>query len=185
MAWTTPLTAVANAALTAAQWNASVRDNLNETAVGKATSGGQFFVSTAANTLAAYNTAHDQYDGGGTDTTNSTTYVALTGGAAVTVTTGTRAVVLNTSRMSHDTAGSRAWVTYAVSGATTIAASDSWAMPRDCETANRLSTQTYVSTHSDGTPGVLTSGSNTFTQNFRVTANIASFTNRRITVLPF
>jgi hypothetical protein len=29
MAWTTPLTAVANVALTAAQWNASVRDNLN------------------------------------------------------------------------------------------------------------------------------------------------------------
>jgi hypothetical protein len=28
MAWTTPLTAVANVALTAAQWNASVRDNL-------------------------------------------------------------------------------------------------------------------------------------------------------------
>jgi len=38
MAWFTPLAGVSTATLTAAQWNASVRDNLLETAPAKATS---------------------------------------------------------------------------------------------------------------------------------------------------
>ena len=52
MAWTTPLTAVSNTALTAAQWNASVRDNLLMTAPALATTTGRHFVSTGANTIA-------------------------------------------------------------------------------------------------------------------------------------
>ena len=38
MTWTAPMTAVAGAVYTAAQWNTSIRDNLNETAVAKALS---------------------------------------------------------------------------------------------------------------------------------------------------
>ena len=52
MVWSTPLTAVANTPLTAAQWNASVRDNFNETAPAKATVGGRIFASTGPNTIA-------------------------------------------------------------------------------------------------------------------------------------
>lgn len=172
---------MANAALTAAQWNASVRDNLNETAPGKATTSNQIFVSTAANTIAARTPDHDSYNGGGTDTTNSTTYTALTGGAAATMTTGTRATIFSTARVSHDVLGSRSFVSYAISGATTLAADDSWAAVRDCDGANRIVTSTYVSTHE----GSLTAGSNTFTQNFKVGSNIMSVANRRITVFPF
>lgn len=51
MAWTTPLTAVSGSILTAAQWNASVRDNLNETAPAKATTADRMFVTTGPNAL--------------------------------------------------------------------------------------------------------------------------------------
>jgi len=54
MPWTTPLTAVANVALTAAQWNASVRDNLNFLKTG------QLFVSkTADETITSSTTLQD------------------------------------------------------------------------------------------------------------------------------
>jgi hypothetical protein len=180
MAWTTPLTAVANTALTAAQWNASVRDNLNETAVAKATVSGGIFVATGSNSLAQRATNADTYTGGGTDTTNSTSYTGLTGGAAVAISTGTKAIVLSTARFSHDTVGARSYVSHAISGATTTAANDSWAALNDAHTANRILTFTQVSWWPS-----LTTGSNTFTHNFRVVSNLASFTWRQLVILPF
>jgi hypothetical protein len=180
MAWTVPLTAVPNTALTAAQWNASVRDNLNETAVAKATTAGGIFVATGANALAQRVTVLDTYTGGGTDTTNSTSYTGLTGGAAVAAATGTKACVLSTARVSHDTAGGRAYCSHSISGATTTAASDVWAFVHDAHTASRVLTQTQVSEWA-----TLTTGTNTFTHAFKVSANIASFVWRQLVILPF
>jgi hypothetical protein len=179
MAWSTPLTAVANAVLTAAQWNASVRDNLNETAVAKATTNGAFFVAAGTNSLAQVATNTDTYNGGGTDTTNSTSYTGLTGGAAVTLTTRNKATVFNTVRASHDTLGARHYWSHAVSGATTTAANDAWAGLNDAHTANRILTGSVVSHWPS-----LTSGSNTFTTFVRVVANTASYTWRSLTVIP-
>ena len=51
MAWTAPMTAVANAVFTAAQFNTHVRDNLLETAPAKATTTGGYFVATGTNTI--------------------------------------------------------------------------------------------------------------------------------------
>lgn len=51
MAWSAPITAVTNATLSAAQWNASVRDNLNETAPAKATVANRVIVTNGANTV--------------------------------------------------------------------------------------------------------------------------------------
>src|SRR6266568_2548959 len=92
MAWTTPLTAVANATLTAAQWNASVRDNLNMTAPALASAAGQIFASTAANTIAVRVPTGAYVSNLGTDA--STSYGDLTSaGPAVTVATGAKAIV--------------------------------------------------------------------------------------------
>jgi hypothetical protein len=180
MAFSTPLTAVANTPLTAAQWNASVRDNLNETAPAKATVSGGIFVATGAGAIAQRATNADTYTGGGTNDTNSTSYTGLTGGAAVAITTGTKAIVLSTFRFSHDTLGGRSYVSHAISGATTTAASDTWAALNDAHTINRILTCSQVSYWP-----TLTSGSNTFTHFFRVVSNIASFTWRQLVILPF
>lgn len=44
MAWTTPITFITDEILTASDLNASLRDNMNETAVAKATTPGSYFV---------------------------------------------------------------------------------------------------------------------------------------------
>ena len=185
MAWSTPLTAVANAALTAAQWNASVRDNLNETATAKFTTGGQYFVSTAANAGAARIAGQGFYNtGAGTDTTNSTSFTALTGGAAATATTGTSALVFIWARMFNNTAGGRSVMGFAVSGATTVAATDLRAV---AATSNAANEEYWVGGAFllDSTTASLTSGSNTFTNQMRVTTGTGTFAPRSIVVLPF
>ena len=94
MAWTTPVTAVSGALLTAAQWNASVRDNLLETAPAKATTSGRIFVSTGANAIAQREIKTEYLSASGT--TTSTSFVNLTGGGTgptVAVTTGVLALV--------------------------------------------------------------------------------------------
>lgn len=179
MAWTAPPTFVSGNALTAAQLNILTAD-LNETAVAKASAAGQIFVSTAANALAARTPAFSLYNGGGTDTTNSTSYTALTGGAAVTSTTGTTCLVHHAASLGNDTTGARSACTFAVTGASTVVADDSRAVLVDASGVSRVTKAglTYLMTG-------LTSGSNTFTQQFRVTGGIGAFVIRHIGTVPF
>jgi hypothetical protein len=178
MAWSTPLTAVSNAALTAAQWNASVRDNLLETAPAKATGAGQLFVSTAANAIAARTPS-------GTIiltavTTASTSYTDLaTVGPAVTVTTGTQAIVIVSGQLSNATAGQSALMSFDVSGASTVAASDNRALRVVSATASASLEASRVNILN------LTPGSNVFTCRYRANASgTASFDTRNILVIP-
>src|SRR3712207_4741779 len=102
MAWATPLTAVSNAILSAAQWNASVRDNLNETGPAKATTAGRILVTTGANGIAER--AVSSATVSTSQTTTSTSYTDLaTVGAAVAVTTGTQALALWNVQMASST----------------------------------------------------------------------------------
>lgn len=179
MAWTTPLTATANTALTASQWNASVRDNLNETAVAKATVQGSHFVGTAANAIAeripaaAFVTT--------SETTASTSYVDLaTVGPAITATTGAMAMVGLYTRQSNGTAGANVWTSMAVSGATTLAASDNFALSYDSPVTG--STVYHGTVHMQTG---LTPGSNTFTHKYRASSGTGTFNQRRLWVLPF
>lgn len=52
MAWVTPFTFTVNEVLTADSLNAMLRDNMNETAVAKATQANSYFTSTGVNALA-------------------------------------------------------------------------------------------------------------------------------------
>jgi hypothetical protein len=129
MAWTAPMTAVDNTIWTSSQWNTHVRDNLLETMAGKATTAGRWFVSTGANAIAERVITQASTTTSQTTTSASFTDLA-TVGPAVTVTTGTKAIVfwgaamsstwrMNTFYVPTLTAGSNTFtLKYATSAAT-------------------------------------------------------------------
>jgi hypothetical protein len=181
MAWTTPLTAVANAALTAAQWNASVRDNLLMTAPALATTAGAIFAATGTNTIAQR--IPDAAGQNGGETTTSTGYTStLSGGAgtagpSVTVTTGPKALIAFHCRQSTSVGGTNVWTSVGISGASSISASDNWAMSYDL-TGQHFFGLTYIEEN-------LTPGSNTLSMAYRVSGGTGTFASRRINVVPF
>lgn len=180
MAWTAPMTAVANTIFTAAQFNTNVRDNLNETAPAKAVNAGGYFVATGVNAIAERTAGHDLINA--SETTASTSFVDLaTPGPAVTKTTGTSAFVAVYGLVSIDTAGVSALMSFAVSGATAVTASDTRAVSfQPGSVAAARSLRASAVTLLDG----LTPGSNTFTAKYRVTGGTGTFNNRRLAVYP-
>lgn len=116
--------------------------------------------------------------------TGSTAFTATLGGTpgtnpSVTLATGTTALVSTSALCANSSAAGGAIISVAVSGATTLAASNDYAANYDNSTANYFITigHTFVITG-------LTAGTNTFTLNY--SNNSASFTatyqRRRITV---
>jgi len=177
MAWTAPMTAVANSAFTAAQFNTYVRDNLNCTAPAKATAASQIFVATGVNSIAARTITGHSVEAG--ESTTSTSFVDLTTtGPQVTVTTGPSALVFMTSRIANS-GGLSSYMGHAVSGATTIAAAATSALIADPGASN-LVRSTALSFRS----GDLTPGSNTFTAKYQVDGGTGTFAFRRIVVIP-
>lgn len=112
------------------------------------------------------------------ETTTSGSYTDLTtSGPAVTLTTGTKALVLITAQMTNTGgAATESYVSYAVSGATTIAASDTVAVI----SAVNASGQMRMCSASRPT---LTAGSNTFTMKYQVESGTGTFSNREIIVI--
>jgi hypothetical protein len=175
MAWSTPLTAVANAALTAAQWNASVRDNLLETAPAKASAAGQLFVSTGINTIAARVVAADLIATSETSTSTSYTNLATTG-PTVAATTSASAIVAIYANMSNPT--NPIWMSYGITGATTNAENDNRAIQLQAAGGQRVGATFFHS-------AILTPGSNTFTAKYRVsTSGTGTWSDRRLMVIP-
>ncbi len=178
MAWTAPITWVAQA-LTAALLNEQLRDNFNETAPGIASTAGRMIVTDAANSIveriptgAAVATA---------EVSSSTSFTDLaTAGPAVTVVTGTTALVTVTGNLQNDTAGGISFMGYAVSSATTIAAATGFSLGFE---SNAAGDQLYASwTH---LRTGLTAGSNVFTAKYSVSAGEGNWRHRFITVIPF
>ena len=111
-------------------------------------------------------------------TTTSTSYTGLATGQTVTITTGTKALVLLHARMTNSGSGNSARMSFAVSGATTMAADDDKAIFMTPYTASefiQFGGHVYVTG--------LTAGSNTFTAQFRVGAGTGTFVARYITVI--
>jgi hypothetical protein len=112
--------------------------------------------------------------------TSSTSYVGLTTAQVITMTTGTKALVI-LSGITSAALDRTPRASVAVSGATTIASSD----------ANSASTQVtltggYSFVFSNAIPLTLTAGSNTFTMQFRNdSATSASFLERCMTVIAY
>lgn len=179
MAWTTPITWVAGNTLTAQQMNQQVRDNLNETAPAKATVEGRIFVTDGANSIVER--IPDSAVVAGFEDTALTVYTdLLTVGPTVAVTTGTRAYVDVSCQVRNNTVDETSFMSYEVSGATSIAASDSHAFSVVHPVAG-ISDSASFGFLREG----LTAGSNTFTAKYRVAGGIGTFGTRRITVIPF
>lgn len=180
MAWTTPLTAVANATLTASQWNASVRDNLNMTAPALATAAGRFFASTGANAIAERVPSTAETNSSSTTTSTSYADLADLAGPSVTVTTGPTALVAISAVLTNDGTANTSYVSFEVSGATTLSASNFSAL-RYRPAAAGVNIQMGRARLMTG----LTAGSNTFSMRYQVDAGTGTFNARQIAVIPF
>ncbi len=169
------MTAVANTAFTAAQFNLYVRDNLNTTPAALATVAGRLFVSTGVNAIAERDIVESAP--GGSDTTASTTFTDLAGGAgpSVTITTGTQALVWLGCVMSNSGANGGA-MGFAVSGATTTAASTGAAYGFH-GAAGAAGTGVWFGRVT------LTAGTNTFTAKYLVSAGTGTFNVRHVGVM--
>jgi hypothetical protein len=143
-----------------------------------ATATGRIFVSTGANAIAER--VIDSTTVATSETTGSTSYANLaTNGPAVTVTTGALALVFMTAFQSNNTQNAISWFSCAVSGATTIAASDAWGAALQLYGTNAQFR--YTSTHLFET---LTPGSNTFTMQYKVvTASTGQWKDRELAVI--
>lgn len=112
------------------------------------------------------------------EATTSTAYTDLaTSGAAVTVTTGTKAFVMIGCLTQLVASGQNAYVSFAVSGATTLGASDKYCIMNQNTTLLQMGNGFIV----EG----LTAGSNTFTMKYRTKLNSSNgyFSNRIISVI--
>jgi len=115
-------------------------------------------------------------------TTTSTSYTDLaTSGPAVTVTTGTKALVIVSGKLRVTQEGT-AFMSYAVSGATTVAGADAVALQKQNDTTSGVEDFIRASSASLVT---LTAGSNTFTAKYRSSAGskTATFADREIFVI--
>jgi hypothetical protein len=179
MAWTAPMTAVAGATFTAAQFNQYVRDNLNETAVAKASAASQIFVSTGPNALAARVPSAASVATTQSSSTIGSYLDLTTPGPALTLTTGTIAIVMFSASMSNNSTNSATFTSVAVSGASSVAASDAWCLLFDGNAASNFSRGTGAHIFTG-----LTAGSNTFTMKYKVGSSTGNFSNREINVIP-
>jgi hypothetical protein len=115
-----------------------------------------------------------------TGTTTSTSYTASLGGTpgtnpSVTLRTGTAAVVVVSAFMQNGGAN-LASTSVAVSGATTLAASDDSALLISMGSLDTIQASSFIVLSS------LTGGTNTFTLNYRVSGTTGSFLRRGISV---
>lgn len=181
MAWTTPITASVNATFTAAQFNASVRDNLNETAPAKTTVAGSYMVGTAANAIAQRIPLQDIV--GTQSTTASTSYAALTtpasAGPSVTVTSGITALVIIGAQLSNATAAEYSIMGYVVTGATSVAATDTTGVGHTSSGTGRFVMASRVIFQG------VNAGSNQFTAQYKVSGSTGTFSQRSLAVFPY
>lgn len=183
MAWTAPVTWVANTVLTAAQLNQQLRDNISETAPAKATTAGSHFAVTAANTIAerqirtstvatsAQQTGITGYD------LLLTTGGNPSPGPAVTLTTGANALIWINARGLSSVSTGQALASFAVSGASTISESDGRAIIFPGTLSGRSGICVQLAT--------LTPGTNTFTMTYKTanSSHTATFQDRTIVVM--
>lgn len=178
MAWTVPMTWVAGNALTAAQLNVHLRDNLLETAPAKASASSQIFVAQSRYRLQARTPTAASVSTSETTVSGEWTDLA-TPGPSVTVRTGERAIILWSVRTSNTSAAGGNNVTYQLTGATERDPLFSTCLRFDGITAaNEMSYSQFdmVTT--------LTPGLNTFTLKYRRGSGTATFQQRQIAVWP-
>jgi hypothetical protein len=170
------------ATLTVAQMNI-IRDNLMSTAPAMATLPGQYFAATGVNAIVARRAVRTEVDVIGT--TTSTAYTpnltpvggGTTNGPVVTADSSSHGELHITSYVRNTDASDMALMSYVISGATTLVASDKRSLGSIYATY-----ATMVMRHSGLIPG-----SNTFTANYRTAAGgtTGQFDGRVLAFLPY
>ena len=160
MAWTTPATPALAQLVNATVWNPQVRDNLN------------FLAALATQGYADASV-----------TTTSTSYVTLSGGPTVSgvdLDPGQQVIVVATARCDNDahTATTGAKISYAISGAGTRAADDTYSAEATGSPQQVLLVDLYA---------VVNGGTYTFTMNYQRTgaSGTAAFIRRKLIVIPW
>ena len=180
MAWSAPMTAVANSTFTAAQFNQYVRDNLNETSPAKATAASGYFVGDGVNSITERFAVTDLELGIGE--TTATDYDDLDSpanvGPSVTLETGPAALII-VRCSSENSGGGSSRMAYEVSGATSLNPADN----RGVGFFGAAGGNINASDVSLWT--ALNPGTNTFTAKYRVSSGTGNFRSRRIIVMPF
>lgn len=171
------MTAVANTAFTAAQFNTHVRDNLLQTAPAKATGASGLIVTSGLNQVS------ERYIASGvttaSETTTSTSYTDLTTvGPSVTTTTGGIAIVLWAARLSNNTGGQLAYMSFDLAAAGFVA-QDTYSLIYQASAANAVGQMAQMHVIAGIPPGSIT-----VTAKYRAGANTASFANREVVVIP-
>lgn len=179
MAWTTPRTWIAGEILTAALLNLQLRDNFNELDVAKVTDTAQYCVATGANAVTTRTYAYSRIDTLQTLVSPGAYGDLATVGPAVTAVTGSKALIFFASGLDHNTANGDTKASYAVSGATTVGASDTWCIRRDGMPATNFVRLARHDLREDLTPGT-----NTFTMKYMGSAGTLSWDTRIIAVFP-
>lgn len=180
MSWTAPHTATASETLTAAIWNATVRDDLTETeAFNGSGNEGCHSITLAAHSVGEGITSSSVVTT--TENITATSYGNLaTFGPSVGVGTGTSALVFMSAEVSNSSANSSARFSMSVTGASTIAESDDWSCLTDGLAAFATSRRSVTHRVTGLTVGV-----NTFTMRYKAGSGIASFGKRELVVIPF
>lgn len=183
MAWTVPMTAVANTVFTAAQFNASVRDNLNETAPAKATAMGRVFAATGANQIAE-RFPYRAFTSGGGQGTSSTSFTDLTtpGPTTPALTTGQSVIWTVSAFVQNTSATQGGLMSLQVSGASSIAAGQPGQTLRVISAgASQNQKMSYTSMYFQ----TLTPGDNIFQAKYAaVAAGTAIFDEREVLIFP-
>jgi hypothetical protein len=179
MAWTAPLTWVGNQLLTSTQMNTQLRDNMLQQSPALATTMSSFFMATGANALQEFQVKSARI--ATSESRVSSTYGDLaTVGPSVTLTTRQHAIVIIACKSANTTAGEAQVMSWATSGATTNAASDTW-----CYLIEGMLANNDTSGCSIYRTNSLNAGTNTFTAKYRGTGTgSAFFDNRFICVMP-
>jgi hypothetical protein len=191
--WTAPITAIAGATVTSADFNTYVRDNLLQTMPAKAAEIGSMFATSGSNAIAERIPSTDFVST--SETTASTTYTDLaTTGPSVSVITGTQAIIVHGARCggNTNTAGNPSTkMSWSCSGATTINAAsasgsftqqgDQWACGMGQQQSG-VSNAYYTSRWWFQTG--LTAGTNTFTAKYAVSSGTGTFQYRSLHVIP-
>jgi hypothetical protein len=177
MTWTSPKTWTSGDLVPAADLNSYIRDNMLEMSPSKASTVGSLFVTADTNSISERRPAGDFVSTLQSTTTTATYLDLATVGPSVTVECTSYAIIYIYAHMFHS-AGTGVWMSFEVSGATTIAANDNTAILLQNTGGQRVGSAFLYSS--------LNAGMNTFTAKYRISgAGTGNWSDRRIAVLPF
>lgn len=173
------MTAVANTAFTAAQFNTHVRDNLLECSPAQATAAGRIIVTDGLNSVTERQPTQSAVNTSETTTSTSYTDLATVGPAVSSLATGALAIVVVTGLLQNSSAGAISSIGVDVTGASSVSATDASALRYESGNASDLAQMSHTILY-----GGLTPGANTFTCKYKCSTGTSTFVNRRLLIIP-